>query len=494
MGTSVGPSSGLTPKYQRLIQRTLRIERQPKLELQNERQQKKDTKSVVSDLDGKLSSLQSQLSTLTDTVSSPFEGRSANTAEGTKGFSVSADETANTGSYSLSVNRLASEDGRVSQKFDASKSTLSDFFTNNGAQTFSVEVSTPTDSNPDARTSVDVTVDSDGTNNKEVLSDIQSAVDSAFQSAVDNGALSADQRPSASVINPTSSTARLSLRSQQTGYQGRLSFSDSSNNLLSELQVNADQIANDTQGGEITEVGTGEGSSKLTSEFELNGLTFTRNSNEVTDAVDGVTINLEEATGTTSSFEVSADEEGAKDAVKEFIKRYNEVNNFLQNKTEVNPDSEERSAFANDGTFQRLGLQLRNDATRPVESLPDRLNTLADIGIEASRDGTLELSDEDAFSSALRNDQEALKDLFSGSDGVATRLENRVDSYVEAGGVIDDREDIIDSSIDRIDDRINGLDERLQRRQQQLRDRFAEVQSTIRSLASQQQSISQRLL
>ncbi|MCS4194883.1 flagellar hook-associated protein 2 [Salinibacter ruber] len=493
MGTSVRPYSGLSPQYQRLIQRTLRIERQPKLELQNERQQKKDTKSVVSDLDGKLSSLQSQLSSLTDTVSSPFEGRNASAAEGTEGFSVSADETASTGSYSLAVNRLASEDGRVSQKFDADKSNLSDFFTNNGAQTFSVDVSTPTDSNPNARTSVDVTVNSDGTNNKEVLNDIQSAIDSAFQSAVDDGTLSADQRPSASVINPTSGTARLSLRSQQTGYQGRLSFSDSSNNLLSELQVNADQIANDTQGGEITEVGTGEASSKLTSEFELNGLTFTRNSNEVTDAVDGVTINLEEASGTESSFEVTADEEGAKGAVKEFIKRYNEVNNFLRNKTEVNPDSEERGAFANDGTFRRLEFQLRNDATRPVEGLPDRLNTLADIGIEASRDGTLELSDEDAFSNALQNDKEALKDLFSGSDGVATRLENRVDSYVEAGGVIDDRKDIIDSSIDRIDDRINGLDERLQRRQQQLRDQFAEVQSTIRSLARQQQSISQRL-
>jgi len=86
-------------------------------------------------------------------------------------------------------------------------------------------------------------------------------------------------------------------------------------------------------------VGTDEASSKLTSEFELNGLTFTRNSNEVTDAVDGVTMNLEEANGTESSFEVTADEEGAKGAVKEFIKRYNEVNNFLQNKTEVNPDS-----------------------------------------------------------------------------------------------------------------------------------------------------------
>lgn len=493
MGTSVGPSVGLNSQYRQLIQATLQIERQPKLELQNQRKQKNDTKSVVSDLDSRLSSLQSQLSTLTDTVSSPFEGRSASAEEGTEAFSVSADKSASTGSYSLAVDRRASADGRVSQTYNAGGTGLRTFFDNNGSQTFSVEVATPTDDNPDARTAIDVTVDPDGTTNKEILGDIQSAVDSALQSAVDDGTISSDQRPNASVLNPTSDTTRLSLRSTQTGYQGRLGFTDSANGLLAELQVNADQLADNTQGGEITEVGADEGSSKLTSQFELNGLTFTRNSNEITDAVDGVTINLEEATGTPSSFEVAADEEGAKSAVKEFIKRYNKVNDFLQNKTEVNPDSDERGALANDSTFQRLQLQLRNDATRPVEGLPDRLNTLGDIGIEASQDGSLELADEEAFASALRNDQAELKELFAGENGVATRLETRVDRYVETGGIIDDREDSIDSSVDRIDDRIDRLDQRLQRREEQLRDRYTQLQQTIRDLQAQQQSISQRL-
>ena len=488
MGTSVGPATNLSPQYQRLIQRTLQIERQPKLELQNERQQQKNTKSLVSDLDGKLSSLQSQLSTLTDTTSSPFDGRNASAAEGTEGFSVSADETASAGSYSLAVNRLASADGRVSQTYDADGTGLSDAF--NSDQSFDVEVATPSDSGTD-RTSVQVNVsaaDLSGTN-KEVLNNIQSAVDSAFQSAVDDGTLSADERPSASVINPTSGTARLSLRSQQTGYQGRLSFSDSSNNVLSELQVNADQIASDTQGGEITEVGTGEASSKLTSEFELNGLTFTRNSNEVTDAVDGVTINLEEANGTESSFEVTADEEGAQSVVENFVDRVSEVITFLNEKTNPNPESGERGELADDSTFRRLSRQLRTDATRPVDGQPEGLSTLADIGVEANRDGTLKLTDEDALRTAVRENQGALKDLFAGPDGVATRMEKRVDQYVDAGGLLDDRQDSIDSSIDRIDDRIDGLDERLQRREQQLRNQYAQVQSTIRSLASQQRII-----
>lgn len=490
MGTSVGPSSGLSPQYQQLIRRTLQIENQPKIDLENRREQEKSRKSIISDLDSKLSSLQSQLSTLTSTTASPFEGRSASAEEGTEAFSVSADKTASTGNYSLTVNRLASADGRVSQTYDADQSGLADFFTNNGAQTFSVEVATPSQSQD--RTAIDVTVDSDGATNKEVLKDIQSAIDSAFQSAVDEGKISSDERPSVSVLNPTSGTARLSLRSSQTGYQGRLGFTDSSDGLLSELQVNADQLADDTQGGEITEVGTDEGSSKLTSTFELNGLTFTRNSNEVTDAVDGVTINLEEANGTESSFEVAADVEGAKSAVKEFISRFNEVNTFLQDKTEVDPENDKRGALANDATFRRLQSQLRNDATRPVSGQPDSLNTLEDIGVEASRDGTLKLEDEDALASAIREDQGAVKELFAGPDGVATRLESRIQRFADTGGILDSREDSVENTIDRLDGRIEQLNERLDRREQQLRDRYAQVQSTIRSLARQQQALGAR--
>ncbi|MFB6273799.1 MAG: flagellar filament capping protein FliD, partial [Salinibacter sp.] len=448
-----------------------------------------------------MSSLQSQLSTFTDATSDVFKERSASAESGTKAFSVSADKTASTGTHSLAVNRLASEDGRVSQTYDADKSKLSDFFTNNGAQTFDVEVATPTDSNPDARTSISVTVDSSASTNEGVLKDIRSAIDNAFQTAVDNGTISSEERPNVSVVNPTSGTARLSLRSSQTGYQGRLGFTDSADGLLSSgkktLGISADQLAKSggvgSQGGELTEVGTSESSSELTSKFTLDGLTLYRNKNKVTNALDGVTLNLKEATGTQSSFEVTADKEGAKSAVKEFISRFNEVNSFLQEKTKIDPENDTRGPLADESTFSRLQFQLRTDATSPVSGQPDGVNTLRDIGIEASRDGTLKLKDEDALFKALEENQDAVKQLFSGSDGVATRLESRVQRFADTGGILDDRTDIINNSIDRLDDRIQQFNDRLNRREQQLRERYARVQKTIRSLASQQRALSARL-
>lgn len=503
MGTTVGPSSGLStglaPKYQRLIQQTLRVESQPKVDLENQRERQKNKKSVVNDLDGKLSSLQGQLGTLTDASSNPFNGRTASVEEGTTAFSVSADKTASTGSHSLSVSRLASEDARASQEYSAGGSTLENDFS--GKQTFDLEVATPSDSSND-RKSVRVEVsagDFSGTN-EEVLSNVQSAVDSALQSAVDNGKIASDERPTVSVINPTSNTARLSVRSAETGYDGRLAFSNTGTNdgLLSNLQVQKSdgavgENADGEDGGYITKVGGSESGSELTSEFTLDGLTLTRNSNKVDDALEGVTVNLEEK-GSESSFEVTADEEGAKSVVKDFVDKVNEVITFLKEETDLAPsEDKERGTLADDSTFRRLERQLRTDATAPVDGQPEGLDTLADIGIEANRDGTLKLADEEALKTAVRENEGAVKDLFASSDGVATRLEGRVDLFADSGGVIDDQTDSIDNSIDRIDDRIDQFDNRLERREEQLRDRFANVQSTIRSLANQQQAIGARL-
>lgn len=506
MGTTVGPSSGLstglTSQYQRLIQQTLRVESQPKVDLENQREQQKNKKSAVNDLDGKLSSLQNQLGTLTDTTSNPFEGRAASAEEGTTAFSVSADETASTGTSSLAVNRLASEDGRVSQEYASGGSDLADAF--NSDQTFNVEVATPSDSGADRKSiQVDVSAGDLSGTNEEVLGTIQSAVDSAFQSAVDDGTIASDERPDISVVNPTSSTARLSVSSSQSGYTGRLSISNVSGELVSDpaasndnaaLGLNGDFFDGSDDFGKLTKVGGSESDSKLTSEFTLDGLTLNRNANTVDDALDGVTINLDEANGEESNFEVTSDVEGAKSVVEDFVDKVNTVITFLKEETDLAPsDEKERGTLADDGTFRRLDQRLRTDATSPVDGQPEGLNTLADIGIEANRDGTLKISEESALEDAVRNNEDAVKSLFSGPDGVATRLENRVDQFVGAGDVLDSRTDSIDRGIDRLDNRIDQFDERLERRQQQLRDRFANVQSTIRSLASQQQAIGSRL-
>lgn len=484
------PFASESNPFNQLIQSTIQIERQPQLELKNERGEIKRFDGVLDDFDSKLSALHTSLESLTDPVSNPFQGRSAQVTGETDAYSVTASDNASFGTHSLAVDRLASEDGRVSQQYTASGTSLRNFFDTNGQQTFSIGVSTPTNDNPDARTNISVTVDPSGSTNEEILQDVRAAIDTAMTSAVDNGTIESKERPSVSVVNETSDTARLSLRSAQKGYQGRLTFSDSANGLLSTLEVNADQLASGTSGGQITDVGTSETDSKLNSKFNLDGLTLYRNTNRVTDALEGVTLSLEEATGTETSFEVAPDTEGITESVKSFIDKYNSVLDYIKKKSNIDAEAGERGDFAGERAFTGLRYGMRNDVIQTVSGLPEGTNALREIGIEINKDGTLTLGDEGALESAVEKDADTVRALFSGDDGVATRLKERVSRFVETGGVIDERQKTIDSEIDRLDDRISAFDDRLQRREQQLRDRFAQIQKTIRSLQSQQQAIS----
>lgn len=476
--------------YERLIAQTIQLERRPQLELKQKRGEEKRLKAVLDDFDSRLSTLYGQLEGLTDPVANPFEGRSAELASETSAFSVSADDTAGLGTHTLKVDRLASADGRFSKQYAASGTALRGFFDANGAQTFSIGVASPTDADPDARSQISVTVDPTGTTDAEIMDEIRSAINDAMDTAVENETITSGERASASVVRETSDTARLSVRSGSTGYAGRLTFTDSANGLLNQLEVTADQVAAGTSGGQVTDVGTGEQDSALNSKFVLDGLTLYRSSNRVTDALDGLTLNLQEAGEPAVSFEVKTDSEGITGEVESFIKKYNAVLDFIRKKASVDAEAGTRGDFASERAFKSLRFNLRNDIAQPVSGLPDgAARTLRDLGIETSEDGTLNLDDEDALQAAVADNPNAVRQLFAGEEGVATRVRQRVDRFVETGGVIDTRQDSLDASVRRLDDRIDRFDDQLARREEQLRARFAEVQKTIQALQSQQQRI-----
>jgi len=115
---------------------------------------------------------------------------------------------------------------------------------------------------------------------------------------------------------------------------------------------------------------------------------------------------------------------------------------------------------------------------------------LTDLGITINNDGTLSLTDENALIQAVERNPQAVESLFSGSDGIATRLLAKLDAFVKTGGIIDQRQDSIENSIRRLNDRIADFEEQLARREEQLRAQFARVQETIALFQGQQQFLS----
>ena len=486
----LSPTSSINSSdpYEQLIAQIIQLESLPKFRLQDRRAEETAFKEVLSEADSKISALHTLLTDFTAQIDNPFAARTVNNGE-TDAFTITAGPTADLGTHSLNVVQLARADTRVSARYDSSAGDLRSFFDTNGQQTFNIEVASPTEADPDNRVSIAVTANPTGTTNDEILDEIATAIDTAMDDAVTAGTISASDKALASVIQETSTNSRLSIRSSDTGYTNRIDFTDSANGLLAALEVNAATVMTpgSANGGMITDVGTSEIDSGLNSIIELDGLTLYRSSNSITDALDGVTIKLNQAGGSTTDFTVDSDEEAVKQEVVDFIEKYNELLDHLKGETQVDVETDVRGGLAGEYAFTDLRFGMRDDVVQPVSGQPVGAPTyLTDLGITINEDGTLELSDEEALVAAVEEDATAVQSLFSGTDGVATRLLDRLDRFVGTDGLIDARKAVIDDRISRLDDRIADWDDRLLSREEMLRDQFAQLQETLALFEGQQ--------
>jgi flagellar hook-associated protein 2 len=330
-------------------------------------------------------------------------------------------------------------------------------------------------------------VDPSGTTDEEILREIADAVNVAMDDATDADTIDEDEGAFGSVVNETTDTARLSLRSGSTGYAGRLQFSDSADGLLSMLGVTEGAVATGTAGGMITDVGTSESDSDLNARFVLDGLTIYRSSNQVTDALDGITLNLLQTTETNADFTITPDTDSIKGQLNDFIKKYNDVLEFIKIQSNVDSDLEIRGPFAGDSTFRSLRFEMRNLVSQRVDGQPAAgPDYLSDLGININDDGTLVLEDEEALTAALEEDTNAVQSLFGSENGVAKQLETMLDSYLGSKGIIDNRIDSVDQQIRRLGNRIETFQSRLNQREEQLRVQFANLQETMANFQSQQ--------
>ncbi|HQV32398.1 MAG TPA: flagellar filament capping protein FliD, partial [Calditrichia bacterium] len=459
-----------------LIEQTLSLEKGPRDSLATRKTSLTAKKSVLSDLNAKLSTLRNKSRRLTDTFAEYFEAKKA-TSSNTDALTVSAGNAAAVGTSSIRIERLAATDTRVSQKYADSGTDFSGFGTD---QTFSIEVASPTDEDPDNRVSIDVTVAADvftGTND-EVLSAISDAINNAMTEAVTNDEIENANKVVASVVSEENGQSRLVLRSGASGFTNRMDFGASG--LLDTLEVNAGAQSSGDNGGYITNVGSSASDSELNAKFLLNGLTFYRDSNSVTGALPGVTLQLLDDSNTEETITVTSDVAGVKAEVQGFLDSYNESLKFLRDKTQASGESSTRPVLADEYAYRNMISTLRSYVADEVDGvLTNVYNSLYDIGIEGDREGNLRIADASKFTEALETNPQYVSDLFNLEDGFASKIEDYVDNFVKAGGTISSNKKNIDQQITSLNDRISFMDELLERREKQLRDEFSTLQGLM---------------
>lgn len=155
----------------------------------------------------------------------------------------------------------------------------------------------------------------------------------------------------------------------------------------------------------------------------IDGVRVVKSSNIVTDAIDGVTLNLAKTNpGGSVAVTVAPDAAAMKTALEAFVKAYNGLNSTVRNLTFYDASSKRGGALQGDAATRAVTSQLRSLLTGSIAGLSGDLTRLPQLGLALQADGALAL-DGAKFQAAVTTNPGALSRLFSRA-GQAT--DNRV--------------------------------------------------------------------
>ncbi len=452
-----------------LLQSYRVLEERPIRELESRKDFIDQRISKLNELKSKLNALQSIAKELGYSTSTSIWGSKTATSSDESIVKVTASSSAVATSHTVKVLQLAKADKIISNQYTL---TGTDIVNSLGAGTYTFEV---TVNGTSQQVSVDIAA---GEDNETILKNIVTAVNNTT-----------DIQISASFIQDSSGTGRLVFTSNETGQDYEMTLTDVSGSLLSTIGMNDSVAMSGTSGGYLY------ASSELNAIVEIDGITVTSNDNSIDTAVEGVTFDLYKTQSTSDApvnVDVSVDVETIKGKIQSFIDKYNEVFDFIKDNTKVNTTTYKRSIFSGDYSIMRLRLQLREAMSDPVSGLPSGYPTiLAEIGIEADRDGKLSITDSAKLEDMLKNNLEQVEALFNSSDGYSSRLDSLLEEMTGGDGVIESRKDVLSGQISSINNRIDLLQKQVDRKMEYYREQFSQLQAAYAMYTSQFSYISQ---
>jgi flagellar hook-associated protein 2 len=127
--------------------------------------------------------------------------------------------------------------------------------------------------------------------------------------------------------------------------------------------------------------------------LKVDGIAVTKPSNNITDAIAGVTLNLAKASvaGVPTTLTVAHDSNSLQAAVGAFVNAYNSVNRTIASLTAYNAQTQQGSVLTGDGSVLHIQSGMRAMLGTAIAGLSGNLRSLSDIGVAFQLDGSLAL-------------------------------------------------------------------------------------------------------
>lgn len=188
------------------------------------------------------------------------------------------------------------------------------------------------------------------------------------------------------------------------------------------------QLSVSTPGGGITSQSVQEAQDAV---FTMNGIEFTRSTNTVNDAIDGLTLNLVSVSSSPTVIEVSKDNSGTRPAIAALVNTYNDLLKEFKQDTASSLDPAQRGVLNGDSTLSYIMRQINDGLNRRVTTASGASlgsnSYISMLGIEFKSDGSLALNDT-LFSASTQLSSYLSKGIklgyFSGADTLQTTVSN----------------------------------------------------------------------
>lgn len=219
-----------------------------------------------------------------------------------------------------------------------------------------------------------------------------------------------------SAINASSANVNASIINDGTNYRMVVTGKDTNN-----YTFNFTGLSTPPAGGTGSLVPTFDATAYVAgaaAQLKVDGVTMTKTSNTVTDAIQGVTLNLLSAATTTLS--VTNDTSSVTAKINSFITAYNGAMTLISSESFYNASTKTAGPLSGDPTVQTLKSQLQSLLTTIVPG-SSSVRSLADLGVRTNRqNGTLTL-DATKLSTALSNNYNDVVNLFAhNGDSIVT--------------------------------------------------------------------------
>ncbi len=352
-------------------------------------------------------------------------------------FTASASGAAFDGNYDVEVLQLAQVQKLRSNPFVHADPELSNADTEVGTGTLTISV---------GGESIDIVIDEESSSLTQIAD--------AINAAEDNPGVSA------SVVSGDDG-AYLVLAGTNTGTEGEMTIT------VADATGNLDQLAYDPANS-IANLNELEAAQDA--QVSIDGIVVTSATNQITDAVSGVTLDLVSAEpGTTASLGVSLDVAGTREKIEAFVNSYNSMIDSIAGLTGFDAETGTSGILQGDNLGPLFLSQIRSELGSVVDTGVEGFSLLSQIGISTDPEsGRLQIDAEVAglsaqftLDEALRENFDAFDELFSSEDGIATKADALVNVYLKADGLLDNRVEGVNSSLESVAEQRDDLEDRL---------------------------------